>query len=100
FRELFRDSPFLRQLQNSFYVSTITTIVSAVVGCTAAYAITRLKFRGRQLIARFLIWSYLVPASVLFIPLFSLVQTLALVGNTNSLLLPHLPSPVPFSPCS
>jgi multiple sugar transport system permease protein len=96
FRELFWDSPFLRQLGNSFYVSTITTIVSAVVGCTAAYAITRLKFRGRQLIARFLIWSYLVPASVLFIPLFSLVQTLGLVGNTNSLLLAYLTFTVPF----
>ena len=96
FRELFWDSPFLRQLRNSFYVSTITTLVSAVVGCTAAYAITRLKFRGRQLIARFLIWSYLVPASVLFIPLFSLVQTLGLVGNTNSLLLAYLTFTVPF----
>ena len=96
FRELFWDSPFLRQLRNSFYVSTITTLVSAVVGCTAAYAITRLKFRGRQLIARVLIWSYLVPASVLFIPLFSLVQTLGLVGNTNSLLLAYLTFTVPF----
>jgi multiple sugar transport system permease protein len=96
FRELFWDSPFLRQLGNSFYVSTITTIVSGAVGCTAAYAITRLKFRGRQLIARFLIWSYLVPASVLFIPLFSLVQTLGLVGNTNSLLLAYLTFTVPF----
>ena len=97
FRELFWDSPFLRQLRNSFYVSTITTLVSAVVGCTAAYAITRLKFRGRQLIARVLIWSYLVPASVLFIPLFSLVQTLGLVGNTNSLLLAYLTFTVPFT---
>jgi multiple sugar transport system permease protein len=96
FRELFWDSPFLRQLGNSFYVSTITTVLSAVVGCTAAYAITRLRFRGRQLIARFLIWSYLVPASVLFIPLFSLVQTLGLVGNTNSLLLAYLTFTVPF----
>jgi multiple sugar transport system permease protein len=90
FRELFWDSPFLRQLRNSFYVSTITTVVSAVVGCT------RLKFRGRQLIARFLIWSYLVPASVLFIPLFSLVQTLGLVGNTHSLLFAYLTFTVPF----
>ena len=96
FQELFWDSPFLRQLRNSFYVSTITTLVSAVVGCNAAYAITRLKFRGRQLIARVLIWSYLVPASVLFIPLFSLVQTLGLVGNTNSLLLAYLTFTVPF----
>jgi multiple sugar transport system permease protein len=96
FRELLWDSPFLRQLRNSFYVSAITTMVSAVVGCTAAYAITRLKFRGRQLIARLLIWSYLVPASVLFIPLFSLVQTLGLVGNTNSLLLAYLTFTVPF----
>ena len=96
FRELFWDSPFLRQLGNSFYVSTITTLLSAVVGCTAAYAITRLRFRGRQLIARFLIWSYLVPASVLFIPLFSLVQTLGLVGRTNSLLLAYLTFTVPF----
>jgi multiple sugar transport system permease protein len=96
FRELFWDSPFLQQLRNSFYVSTITTVVSAVVGCTAAYAITRLRFRGRQLVARVLIWSYLVPASVLFIPLFSLVQTLGLVGSTNSLLLAYLTFTVPF----
>ena len=96
FRELFWDSPFLRQLRNSFYVSTITTLVSAVVGCMAAYAITRLRFKGRQLIARFLIWSYLVPASVLFIPLFSVVQRIGLVGSTNSLLLAYLTFTVPF----
>jgi len=96
FREIFWDSPFLRQLRNSFYVSTITTLVSAVVGCMAAYAITRLRFKGRQLIARFLIWSYLVPASVLFIPLFSVVQRIGLVGSTNSLLLAYLTFTVPF----
>ena len=37
-----------------------------------------------------------MPASVLFIPLFSLVQTLGLVGNTNSLLLAYLTFTVPF----
>ena len=96
FSELFTKSNFLPQIRNSFCVSTITTVISAVVGATAAYAIVRLDFRGRDWIARFLIFSYLVPAAVLFIPLFSVLNNLNLTGKTESLLVAYLTFTVPF----
>lgn len=69
-------------LRNSAFVSTLTTVISLVCGALGAYAVTRLRFTGRRAIARILVFTYLVPASLLFIPLF---QTVAGVGLSNTL---------------
>src|SRR6186997_2024375 len=45
-------TPFLLYVKNSFIVTLATTMASCVVGTLAAYAITRLTFKGRQWIAR------------------------------------------------
>jgi multiple sugar transport system permease protein len=62
----------------------------------AGYAISRLHFRGRALMARTLIYSYLVPASILFIPLFVLMVRLGLTNSLVGLSLAYLTFTVPF----
>ena len=52
-------------------------------GCLGAYALARLRFPGRGLIARGLVVTYLVPPSLLFIPLFAVMSTLALSTPTR-----------------
>jgi len=63
----------------------------------AAYAIVRLDFRGKNLIARGLIFSYLVPPVLLFIPLFELIFNFGLLNTREGLVLAYLtftcPSP-------
>ena len=69
-------------LRNSAIVSSLTTVGSLALGAIGAYAVTRLRFAGRRVVAQALILSYLVPSSLLFIPLF---QTVAGVGLSNTL---------------
>jgi multiple sugar transport system permease protein len=83
-------------LRNSALVAVGTTALSVVVGSMAGYAISRLRFRGRNLMARALIYSYLVPASILFIPLFAMMVQLGLTNSLFGLSLAYLTFTVPF----
>jgi multiple sugar transport system permease protein len=83
-------------LRNSAYVSTVTVILAVVVSALAAYAIGRLSFAGRQAMARSLIFVYLIPGTLLFIPLFTIVAALNLVDTPQSLQLVYLTFNVPF----
>jgi multiple sugar transport system permease protein len=83
-------------IKNSRIVALSTTALSVVVGSMAGYAITRLRFRWRDSLARILIYSYLVPGSILFIPLFALMVWLKLTNSLVGLSLAYLTFTVPF----
>src|SRR5436190_14789884 len=63
------NGPFMMWLRNSVVVSLTSTLLSLVLGSFGAYAITRLQFTGRKVIAVGLGGTYVLPASLLFIPL-------------------------------
>ena len=88
--------PFVRWVRNSAVVACGTMAFSVVVGSLAGYAIARLRFLGRKTVARSLIFAYLVPSSLLFIPMFTIVATLNLANTLGSLLLVYLSFTVPF----
>ena len=63
---------------NSVLVAAVTTLLTLVVCILAAYAATRLKFRGKALVNWGLLLVYMVPAIVLAIPLFVLYSRMGL----------------------
>src|SRR5262245_13524848 len=65
YRRLFAQTPFVKYLVNSTIVAVATTAASLVFSCLGAYALARLRFPGRTVIARGLIFTYLVPQSLL-----------------------------------
>ena len=93
---LFQQTPFLKYVRNSTIIAVSTTAVSLVFGCLGAYALARLRFRGRRLVARGLVFTYLVPPSLLFIPLFTMMSALSLVDTHQGLILAYLGFTVPF----
>ena len=95
--EVLFETPFLTYFKNSFLVATATTVVAMVVAVLAAYAMTRLSFRGRTFVARATIVTYLIPAALLFIPLFQIAQQLPFHGDAASLVIIYLIFAVPFS---
>jgi multiple sugar transport system permease protein len=97
FHKVFFDSHFPEFFRNSAIVAICTTILSLIVGIFAAYAIVRLDFRGKNLLARGLIFSYLVPPVLLFIPLFELIFKLNLLNTPQGLILAYLTFTVPFT---
>jgi multiple sugar transport system permease protein len=97
YARLFDKTPFLKYLRNSTIIAVATTVTSLVFGCLGAYALARLRFRGRSLIARGLVFTYLIPPALLFIPLFAVMSTLRLIDTHQGLVLAYLSFSVPFS---
>ena len=96
YRRLLAKTPFLQYMRNSMVVAVGTTAASLAFASLGAYALARLRFPGRGLIARGLVVTYLVPPSLLFIPLFAVMSTLRLVDTHHGLILAYLSFSVPF----
>src|SRR5712692_8682903 len=93
---VFRETPYLTFLRNSVVVAAGSTAVSLVIACLAAYAIARLNFPGRALLARGLVFTYIVPTSLLFIPMFAMMSVLRLTDSLHGLIIAYLGFDVPF----
>ncbi len=93
---ILRDTPYMIFLRNSTVVAVGSTVISLIIACLGAYAIARLNFPGRALLARLLVCTYLVPASLLFIPLFAIMSALRLTDTLHGLTFAYLSGDVPF----
>jgi len=96
YTRLFTTTPFVKYLRNSTIIALGTTLASLVFACLGAYALARLRFPGRTLIARGLVVTYLVPPALLFIPLFWVMARLVLIDTHQGLILVYLSFTVPF----
>jgi ABC-type glycerol-3-phosphate transport system permease component len=96
YTRLFTTTPFVKYLRNSTIIALGTTLASLVFACLGAYALARLRFPGRGLIARGLVVTYLVPPALLFIPLFWVMARLVLIDTHQGLILVYLSFTVPF----
>jgi multiple sugar transport system permease protein len=91
-----RNTPYLLYLRNSTIVAVGSTLLSMIIACLGAYAIARLDFPGRAMLARCLVYTYLVPTSLLFIPLFAIMSALRLTDTLHGLTIAYLGFDVPF----
>jgi multiple sugar transport system permease protein len=93
---LFRETPYMLYLRNSVVVAVGSTVLSMIIAVLGAYAIARLDFPGRALLARGLVFTYLVPTSLLFIPMFAMMSMLRLTDSLYGLTIAYLGFDVPF----
>jgi len=92
---LFR-SAFARALGNSLTVALVVTPCAVVISALCAYALTRLRFKGRRLIARVLVGSYLVPGAITFIATYVLFARFGLVNSLIGLMVAQTAGFIPF----
>ena len=78
YTKLLWDTEFLTWTKNSLLVTVLATTVSVVIGTIAAYALARLKFFGVGAFGTGIFVTYLVPTSLLFLPLAQVVNWLGL----------------------
>jgi multiple sugar transport system permease protein len=97
FRYLMRETIFLTWAYNTLYVSILSTAISLITGIMAGYALSRLRFRGAGGIAVGIFVTYLVPPTLLFIPLADVVRTFGLLDSPWSLILTYPTFLIPFS---
>ena len=96
FRELFAKTAVLQWLWNSFFVSFLTSMISMTFGIMAGYALARLRFPGAQAFGLATFITYLVPTTLIFIPLASVVQYLGLSNSIWSLVVTYPTFLIPF----
>ena len=80
FRFVFENSNFPRYLLNSVFISGITIILALAVNSMAAYALSRLRWRGQRLILSIIIATLIIPGQATIMPLLLLVATLPSVS--------------------
>jgi ABC-type glycerol-3-phosphate transport system permease component len=90
-------TPFPLFIRNSAIIALATTGCAMVAGTLAAYAISRMRFAGRAMVARLIVVSYLLPPSLLFIPLFIVLQRLGMIDRLGGLILAYLTFTMPFA---
>ena len=86
----------LTNIRNSLVVGLTTTAITVVVSALAAFSIVRYRYRGREMIGRFILFKYLLPTAMLFVPLYAIVTALGLGNTLQSLMLTYLSFTVPF----
>ncbi len=97
YRSLLQDTPFLTWFRNTVLVALTSTVLSVVVAALAAYALARLKFLGAGLLTTLLLITYLLPASLLFIPLYSILTQLGIINTYAALILTYPTFLMPFA---
>lgn len=93
---LLRDTPFLTWLFNSVLVSVLATAISIVLAILAAYSLARLRFRGASSFGTAVFITYLVPTTLLFLPLAQVVNRLGLADSVWALIVTYPTFLVPF----
>src|SRR5438876_11383170 len=96
FRHLIFETPYPEWMWNTVIVSVVATFTSLAASVFAAYAIERLRFQGAKQVGLAIFLAYLVPPSILFIPLATLVFQLGIFDTRWALILTYPPFLIPF----
>ena len=97
YSQLLFGTPFVVWFGNSILVATVSSIISVVFAALAAYALSRLKFTGAGLLTSFLLITYLLPQTLIFIPLYQTLSDLGLVNTYGALMLTYPTFLLPFA---
>jgi len=93
---LFTQSDFLIYFKNTAIVTVCVVAITMVVSVLAAFSLGRMKFWGSGILATGIFLTYLVPDTLLFIPLFQIVKSVGLLNSYWGMVLVYPTLTVPF----
>jgi multiple sugar transport system permease protein len=93
YKKLFALQNFTGSVINSFYLAIATTVVQIISAAMAAYAFSKIRFKGRESLFKVYLTTMMIPFQVTFIPLFIVMSNLKLTNNLNAFLLLQLFNP-------
>ncbi len=97
YTSLLNDTPFLTWLFNSAFVAALSTVVSVALASLAAYALSRLRFRGAGVLTTLLLITYLLPGTLLFIPLYQTLTNIGVINTHTALIITYPTFLLPFA---
>jgi multiple sugar transport system permease protein len=96
FRYLIFETEYPTWLWNTMFVTITATFISIACAVCAAYAIERLRYKGSRTVGMLIFLAYLVPPSILFIPLSVMVFDLGIFDSNWALILTYPTILIPF----
>jgi multiple sugar transport system permease protein len=97
FVRLLTQTNYLLWLRNTVFVAITSTALAVSLAALAGYALARLKFRGAGTLTTALLITYLLPGSLLFIPLYRILTTLGIIDSHLSLIVTYPTFLMPFA---
>ena len=97
YRAVLEEDKFDRYLGNSLFVGIVSTVITLLLGCMAAYGLARFRFTGRTTIAYTTLLLRTVPLAVLAIPVFLIWSEWQLVNSLWGLVLLYVAVNLPFT---
>jgi trehalose/maltose transport system permease protein len=94
---VFTEGSFPRNLANSLFISTIVVVISLFLGVTAAYALARVRFRGRSLLLLTILSVSMFPQLAVLAGLFELIRTFGLYNSPLALIFSYMIFTLPFT---
>jgi len=94
---LFRETAFAEWVKNTLIVSVVSTVLSLACSIFAGYALARLRFPGSNFLGVGIFLVYLVPPSLLFLPLAQVIAKLGLYNTYWALILTYPTQLIPFA---
>ncbi|WP_167491053.1 carbohydrate ABC transporter permease [Nocardia terpenica] len=92
-----RGNNFGRALVNSVIIGTATTAIALLIGMLAGYALARLAFRGKRLVAGLILSASMFPVVVLVTPLFQLFTDIGWIGHYQAMIIPNISFVLPMT---
>lgn len=92
FRRVFDVVPLGRMFTNSVFVTTVSVIAQILTGSLAAYAFSRMRWRGREALFTIYLATLMIPSQVTITPLFILMRELHWIDTYQGLILPGIVS--------
>jgi multiple sugar transport system permease protein len=96
FRDLLAKTTFPQWLWNTFFIAVVSTFISLFCGLLAGYALARLKFPMAGMLGTSIFVTYLVPPTLLFIPLADIIRNFQLGNTPWALILTYPTFLIPF----
>jgi ABC-type glycerol-3-phosphate transport system permease component len=97
YRALFEERDFLVPIRNSLIVAGATTVLALTLGAVCAYAVARLRFRGKGAVLAFVLAVSMFPQISIVSPLYLLLRELHLLNTFPGLVLPYLTFATPLT---
>ncbi|MCB9157619.1 MAG: carbohydrate ABC transporter permease [Caldilineaceae bacterium] len=85
FAELFVNHPLALWLRNSFVIALLTMLVCMILSIMGAYALSSLRWKGRNLFGLFLLVTQMLPEILVLIPIYGIFRRLDLLNSLTSL---------------
>lgn len=93
YQTVFERFPFFQTILNSLFISVSYTVLTLLSASLAAYAFTKIRFRGSGLVLGLYLATMMIPPQVTMIPLFVVMNQLGLINHYASMILPSVFKP-------